>query len=391
MLLMLSALFIISFAGQSQDTGYKFKDEIRLKTTSVKDQHRSGTCWSFSTLSFIESEMIRLGKKDIPDLSEMFVVRHCYSDKAIKTVRLHGHLNFAGGGAFHDVLYVIKNYGMVPEEVFNGLKIGEEKHVHYEMDQVLKDYVDGVIKNRNKKLSPVWHKGFEGILDAYLGEYPEKFNYAGKEYTPRKFADEIIGINPDDYIELTSYTHHPFYSKFIIEVPDNWIWGEVYNLPIDELMKVCDHALKNGFSIAWGSDVSEKGFSYSKGIAVMPDKTKEDLSDSEQARWEDLSASEKKSLLNNLEAPGKEKTITQEMRQEAFDNYQTTDDHGMHIIGLAKDQNGTKYYIVKNSWDAKNIYDGYFYASESFVKYKTMSILIHKDALPKEIKAKLKL
>jgi bleomycin hydrolase len=384
-------LFITIQCVQSQEKteGYIFKEIKRLPATSVKDQHRSGTCWSFSTLSFIESEMMRMGKKDIPDLSEMFTVRQCYSDKAERYVRMHSSLNFGGGGAFHDLMYVYKKYGFVPEEVFSGLQIGEKKHIHGEMDDILKSYTDGVIKNSNKKLSPVWHKGFDLLLDTYLGAYPEKFSYKGKEYTPRTFADQLVGINPDDYIELTSYTHHPFYSTFILEVPDNWLWGQLYNLPIDELMQTIDNALNSGYTVAWAADVSEPGFSYTNGIAVVSATIQEDLSNTEQSKWETMDKKAQDEFLNNLKQPGKEKVITQEMRQTDFDNYTTTDDHGMHIVGIANDQKGTKYYIVKNSWDTGNKYQGYFYASEAFVRFKTMDIMIHKDALPKEIRKKL--
>ncbi len=391
-LLLVFNFVAVSFltAQKKPATGYEFKDIKRLPTTSVKNQYRSGTCWSFSALSFLESEMLRKGKKD-PDLSEMFVVRNCYSDKAKRTVRMHGHLNFGGGGAFHDALYVLKKYGAVPEEAYKGLTIGEEKHIHGEMDQVLKDYVDGVVKNKNRKLTPVWHQGFEGLLDVYLGKYPEKFKYKGKEYTPKSFAKEVVGLNPDDYVEITSFSHHPFYSKFILEVPDNWLWGEAYNVPLNDFKKIISNAIDNGYTVAWASDVSENGFSYSNGIAVVPNNTKEDLADTERSKWDQLSRNKKNELLYNLKAPGKEKTITQEMRQKEFDNFLTTDDHGMHIIGKAKDQNGTLYYIVKNSWDTDNLYDGYFYASEAFVVFKATNIMVHKDAIPKEIRKKLKL
>ncbi len=380
-----------SLRAQDKDTenGYEFTTKKRIETTSVKDQHRSGTCWSFSAISFLESEMIRMGKEPV-DLSEMWTIRHSYSDKAIKYVRFHGNLNFAGGGAFHDVTNVIKKYGIVPEEVYSGLNYGTEKHVHGEIDGVLKGYVDKVLKNRNRKLTPAWHDGFEGILDAYFGEIPEEFEFEGKTYTPKSFAKDVVGLNPDDYITLSSYTHHPFYSTFILEVPDNWAYEEVYNLPVDEMMETMDHAIENGYTIAWASDVSEKGFSWTNGVAIVPEDNFEAIDDTEMAKWSELSDNEKQEMLYDFNGPKPEKKITQEMRQEAFDNYTTTDDHGMHITGIAHDQNGTKYYIVKNSWDDKNhIYDGYFYASEAFVRYKTMDIMIHKDALPNDIAKKL--
>ncbi|SFE34948.1 aminopeptidase C [Thermophagus xiamenensis] len=374
----------------TQSEGYQFETIIDLPTTSVKDQHRSGTCWSFSGVSFLESEMMRIGKEPV-DLSEMFIVRHCYAEKAQKFVRLHGHLNFGAGGAFHDVLFVLKNFGAVPEEVYSGLKYGTEKHVHGEMDEVLKDYVEGVIKNRNKELSTAWLDGYEGILDAYLGELPESFEYKGQEYTPVSFAKEVVGLNPDDYIQVSSFTHHPYYKPFIIEVPDNWLWGEVYNVQLEELIEIINHSLEKGYTVAWASDVSEKGFSYKNGLAIVPEEDPEELSDTERSRWEKLPEAERIKQIYSFQAPVPEKEVTPELRQKGFDNYQTTDDHGMHIVGMAKDQNGTIYYKVKNSWNTDNKYKGYLYASENFVRLKTISIMINKEALPKNIKKKLKL
>lgn len=372
---------------EKKDESYVFTLKKEVKTTPVKDQYRAGTCWSYSGLAFIESELLRLGKPEI-DLAELFIVRYTYNDKAEKYVRMHGEINFSGGGAFHDVFNVIKKHGIVPEEAYTGLNYGETNHVHGELDAVLKGYVDAVIKNGNKKLSTAWLRGYNGILDAYLGEVPEEFTYEGKKYTPQSFA-EYLGINTDDYINITSYTHHPFYEKFILEIPDNWAWGTAYNLPMDEMMQVLDNAINNDFTVCWGSDVSEKGFKWTRGFAVIPEEDRPDLDGLERDKWEKLSAREKESLLYALDKPVPEKTITQEMRQEAFDNYLTTDDHGMLICGMGTDQNGTKYYYVKNSWAASNEYDGYFYASESFVKYKTMNIVVHKDAIPKDLKKKM--
>ncbi|NOU59034.1 aminopeptidase C [Marinifilum caeruleilacunae] len=390
--LLAAGLAFSATAGEKKEEkkeAYQFTDIKRLPATSVKDQHRSGTCWSFSGLSFIESEMMRMGKPEV-DLSEMFVVYNCYSDKAKRHVRMHGNFNFGGGGAFHDVTYVLKNYGIVPEGVYEGLNYGEQGHTHGELDAVLNDYVTAVIKNRNKKLTPVWHVGFDGILDAYLGEKPEKFEYEGKEYTPKSFAKDFVGLNADDYIEISSYTHHPFYEKFIIEVPDNWLWDEVYNVPMNEMMEIMEKAIMDGYTIGWASDVSEKGFMYRKGIAIVPETETKNMSDSEISKWESLSKTEKAAKLSGDAGPVTEKKITQEMRQVAYDNYTTTDDHGMHIVGIAKDQKDNKYFIVKNSWaDDSNKYNGYFYASYPFVAYKTMSFMIHKDALSKEMKNKL--
>ena len=365
---------------------YQFTDIKRLPATSVKDQARAGTCWSWSGISFFESEMIRTGKEPI-DLSAMYIVRHAYSDKATKFVRLH--MNFAVGGAFCDVMHVIKNYGIVPMDVYNGLNYGEPNHAFGEIDDVLAGYVNAVIKNSNKKLSTAWKKGFDGILDAYLGEEPEKFEYKGKEYTPRTFADEVVGLDMDDYVSLTSFTHHPFYSQFAIEVPDNWLWGMSYNLPIDELAQVMSNAIDNGYTFAWASDVSEKGFQTSQpGVAVVPTTDTKEMSGAEIAKWEAMPKG-KQTQDAFKQGPAPEKVITQEMRQQEFDNYLTTDDHGMHVIGKAKDQNGTVYYIVKNSWNQYNKFGGYFYASEPFMKYKTMNIIVHKNAIPKDIRKKL--
>ncbi len=376
---------------KDKSKGYIFEDEIDLPTTSVKNQYRSGTCWSFSGLSFLESEMLRLGKPEV-DLSEMFVVWHTYSTKAKKHIRVHGNLNFAAGGAFHDVTNMIKDYGIVPESIYAGLEYGEENHVHGEMDNVLKKHVDAVVENKNRKLSTVWLEPIESTLNSYLGELPKKFEYEGKSYTPQSFASDYVGLNMDDYVEISSYTHHPFYSKFILEVPDNWSWDQVYNVPVNEMEEIVDYALTNGFTIAWAADVSEKGFATSnKGVAVMPSTKVEDMSDAEISRWESLSDKDKEKELYKLEKPTSEIEVTQEMRQEAFDNYQTTDDHGMHIVGTGSDQNGKTYYKVKNSWGDYNKYEGFFYASKAYVNYKTMCIMVHKDAIPQSIREKLKL
>jgi len=371
--------------------GYVFEDEIILPATSIKNQYRSGTCWSFSGLSFLESEMLRLGKPKV-DLSEMFIVWHTYLEKAEKHVRVHGNLNFAAGGAFHDVTNMIREYGIVPESAYDGLNYGETKHVHGEMDRVLKQQVDAIIENKNRKLSTVWDETVKSTLDAYLGEIPQKFEYEGKTYTPQSFASDYVGLNMDDYIEITSYTHHPFYEKFILEVPDNWAWDEVYNVPIDELEEIIDYSLSNGYTVAWAADVSEKGFVTSnKGVAVIPSAKVEDMTDAEITRWEALSEKEKEKELYKLEKPVQEMVVTQEMRQAAFDNYATTDDHGMHLIGTAKDQDGRIFYKVKNSWGDYNKYKGYFYVSKPYVNYKTMCIMVHKDAIPQSIREKLEL
>lgn len=394
--LLIAGLVMVSAFSFAQDKkeeekGYQFTVAKEIPCTPVKDQYRSGTCWSFSGLGFLEAEMLRIGKP-VTDLSEMFIVYHAYSDKATKYVRLHGSLNFGAGGAFHDVTNVIKKYGIVPEEVYKGLNYGEEKHVHGELDRILNDQVKAVVDNPNKKLTTVWHDAFDSTLDSYLGKLPEKFTYQGKEYDSQSFAKEVVGLNLDDYVEISSYTHHPFYSKFIIEVPDNWSWDEVYNVPMNELEEIIDNSINTGYTVAWAADVSEKGFATSqKGIAVIPVVDKANMTDAEISKWEKQTEKERNEELYKLAKPGAEKAITQELRQADFDNFQTTDDHGMLIVGTAKDQAGNNYYKVKNSWGDYNDYDGFFFASKPYVRYKTMSIMVHKDAIPKNIRKKLNL
>lgn len=385
--LLLAAVSVTTAQDKKTDEkeGYKFTDVVRLPTTSVKSQDRAGTCWSWSTISFLESEIIRLGKDSV-SLSPMFVVWNTYDEKANKYVRMHGSMNFGQGGASADVTWAIQEYGIVPLAIYDGLKYGEDVHAHGELDAILKGYVDAVISNPNKKLSTAWKKGYDGILDAYLGAKPEKFTWKGREYTPKTFATEACGLNMADYVSLTSFTHHPFYTQFAIEVPDNWIGEMSYNLPLDELMDVLDKAIDKGYTFSWGSDVSEMGFTRN-GLAIVPEANTKEMSDAEIAKWVKMPKSEQNASL--LKKPGKEKEITQELRQQEFDNYLTTDDHGMHVVGKAVDQLGNKYFIVKNSWGKYGDYEGYLYASYPFVAYKTTSVMIHKDALPKDLKKKL--
>ena len=367
-------------------TGYQFTMVKELKHTPVKNQSRTGTCWSFSALAFLESELLRIGKGEY-DLSAMFVSRDNYSKKAEKYVRMHGTINFAAGGSFEDVMETFRTTGIVPNEVYGGINYGGTLHDHSELDRVARAYVDAVIKG--KKLTTAWKKGFEGILDAYYGEYPTTFTYKGVSYTPKSFA-QSLGLNMDDYVGITSFTHHPFYSPFIIEVPDNYIWGLNYNVTLDELVQIIDNCIDKGYTVAWASDISEKGYSHKKGVAVVPDIELNTLDGTERERWEKLNKTERETEILKLDKPIIELVITQNMRQEAFDNYETTDDHGMQIVGIAEDQNGNKFYKVKNSWGTDDSeYNGFFYASENYVRYKTMNIMVNKNAIPTNIKSKL--
>ena len=379
------ALIAVSAAAQAPKAPeYEFTVVKENPVTSIKNQYRSGTCWCYSALSFIESEILRTKGQEV-DLSEMFVVGKSYRDRAVKYVRLDGHLNFAAGSSFGDVLHVIEDYGIVPQEAYSGFNYGTEMPEQNELDAALAGYVRAIAQNPNKKLTTAWLNGFDGILDAYLGEVPETFAVNGTQYTPESYRD-ALGINPDDYVNLTSFTHHPFYESFIIEVPDNWRWDSAYNLPIDELMEVMYNAIDKGYTIAWGSDVSENGFTRD-GLAVMPVEKKTAAAGSDQERWVGKAADQPKEEVK-AELP-QEMVITQEMRQDGYDRKTTTDDHGMHIYGVAKDQNGTKYFMVKNSWGETGKYKGVWYASDSFVKYKTLNVVVHKDALPKNIAKKL--
>ena len=388
--LILSAAFLalMSYAASAQEASkapeYEFTVVKENPVTSIKNQYRSGTCWCYSALSFIESEILRTKGQEV-DLSEMFVVGKSYHDRAVKYVRVDGHLNFAAGSSFGDVLHVIKDYGIVPQEAYSGFNYGTEMPEQSELDAVLKAYVDAVAKNPNRKLTTAWLNGLDGILDAYFGEVPETFNVDGAEYTPESYRDHL-GINYDDYVNITSFTHHPFYEPFIIEVCDNWRWDSAYNLPMDEMMEVMYNAIDKGYTIAWGSDVSEKGFTRN-GLAVMPVEEKKVTAGSDQERWVGKAAEQPKEA-EKTSIP-EEMTITQEMRQEGYDRKTTTDDHGMHIYGVAKDQNGTKYFMVKNSWGETGKYKGVWYASDAFVRYKTLNVVVHKDALPKHIAKKL--
>lgn len=376
---------------KEQTDGYKFQTIKENPITSIKNQNQSGTCWAFSGLGFFEAELLRLGKGEY-NLCEMFLAHKTYEDRAKASVRLHGDISFTQGGSFYDVVYCMKHYGMMPEEAMPlpGTLYGDTLCNFNEFFPLAESYVTKIAKNNSKKLSDVWFNGLNGIIDTYLGKVPETFLYKGKTYTPKSFQ-ESLGLNLNNYVSLTSYNHHPFYEPFIIEIQDNWRWGTSYNLPIDELMEVMDYAVKNGYTFAWGSDVSENGFSHN-GIAVFPntDKTiNSNLEGSDMAHWLGMSNIQK--AMEAQEKPCPEKEYTQEERQKDYDNWTTTDDHGMLIYGIAKDINGKEYFMVKNSWGGIGKYKGTWYASKAFVRNKTMNILIHKDAIPKAIAKKLNL
>ena len=377
-------------AANDSTEGFIFTTIDSVAITPVKDQNRSSTCWSFSTLGFVESELLRLGK-GVHDLSEMFVVHHTMLDRAQYSVRMYGTAEFAPGGSAYDVIYCLKNYGLVPQEAMHGIQYASSPAdtlpVHAELDAVAGGVVHALTNSGLKKLTPVWRSALSAVYDTYLGKCPDTFTYQGVEYTPKSFVDSL-GLNADDYVSVTSYTHHPFYTTFALEVPDNWRMDQMYNVPMDEMMSIIDSALANGYTLAWGADVSEICFTR-KGIGVVPEEEKAaDLMGSDAARWLGLSATDKREELTKQPLP--EKTITQEMRQAAYDSWENTDDHGMQIFGVAHDQNGKRYYMIKNSWGTKKSdYKGIWYVSEAYMQYKTNCILLHKEAIPQALREKM--
>ena len=357
--------------------------------TSVKDQNRSGTCWAYSTLSYFESEILKNTGKTY-DLCESFVANKDYMDRAVQVVRYHGDMQFAQGGSAYDVYYVLKNYGICPENAmpFPGSLYGDSLNNFNEFFSLLEPYVEGIATNKASKISNQWKVGFQGILDAYLGKCPENFTYEGKNYTPKSFASSL-GLNMDDYVTITSYTHHPFYSQFVVEVQDNWRNPASYNLPMDEMMQIIDNAVMNGYTVAWGGDVSEPGFTRD-GLAYMIDAKKmQSLQGSDMARWLGLSAAKRRNIIDSLGCNVPEVQPTQEMRQERFDNWELTDDHGMLIYGIAKDQNGKEYYMVKNSWGEAGKYKGTWYMTKTFIAANTMDYMVNKNAIPANIRKKM--
>ena len=360
-----------------------------IPITSVKDQNRSGTCWNYSTLSFFEAEILKATGKTY-DLCESFVANKTYMERAIQVVRYHGDCQFAQGGSAEDVLATLKNHGICPEEAmpFPGSLYGDSLNNFNEFFSLLEPYVAAIAKSSAKKISNQWKVGLQGILDAYLGKCPEEFTYEGRKFSPINFAASL-GINFDDYVSITSYIHHPFYKTFAVEVQDNWRFPQSYNLPLDEMMKVIDNAIDKGYTIAWGGDVSEEGFTR-QGLAYAIDgEAAKSLAGSDMARWLKLTAAKRKSVIDSLGVNVPEITPTQALRQERFDNWELTDDHGMLIFGVAKDQNGKEYYMVKNSWGETGDYKGVWYMTKTFIAANTMDFLVNKNAIPKNIRKKL--
>ena len=396
-LLFLALFAVLTIGAQAQEEKKDSADSKKpvfttikeLPITSIKDQNRSGTCWAYSTLSFFESEILKKTGKTY-DLCEMFVANKDYLERAVLTVRMHGDSQFSQGGSAGDVLIIMKQHGICPENAMPapGTLQGDSLANFNEFFSIMEPYVEAVAKNKAKKISNQWKEGLQGIIDAYLGKAPETFTYEGKTYTPQSFMASL-DLNLDDYVSITSYTHHPFYTKFAVEVQDNWRWDQSYNVPMDEMMRIIDNAIDNGYTVAWGGDVSEEGFTR-QGLAILYDTKKaQSLTGSDAARWLKLTATEKKNKLASLGVDAPEVVPTQEYRQQGFDNWELTDDHGMHIFGIAKDQNGKEYYMVKNSWGEYGDYKGIWYMTKAYIAGKTMDFLVNKNAIPKDIRKKL--
>ncbi|MBR5204809.1 MAG: aminopeptidase [Bacteroidaceae bacterium] len=372
---------------QENKGGYQFTDVARINVTPVKNQASTGTCWCFAATSFMEAELLRMGKGEY-DLSEMFIVRQKYMNQLQDNYIRRGKGTLGQGSLTNAWKNAFNQVGIVPEEVYDGINYDSDKHNHRELNQYLHAIADVAIKNKQR--SPEYYKLIDNLFDTYLGQLPEKFTYKGKEYTPKTFA-QSLGLNMDDYIEITSFTHQPYYQQFAPEVPDNWERKLMYNVPLDEMIAVADYALQNGYTVCWDGDVSEKGFSHKNGVAINPEvKKTEDLSGTDFARWQGMDEKARLEEAYKFAAPCPEVNVTPEVRQEGYESFVTTDDHLMHLTGIVKDQNGTKYYITKNSWGTeRNDFGGYLNMSESYVRAKTIYILVHKNAIPKDIKKKL--
>ena len=376
----------------SSNDSLVFTTVIANPVTPIKNQNNSGTCWSYSALAFLESEVIKKDpkKKDI-DLCESFLVSKTYTDRADRNVRTHGDASFSQGGSFYDAIFCMDRYGLIPEGLmpYPNTLYGDSLFNFTAFFPPMEAYIHAISKSDAKKINPIWKKNVQSMLDGYFGECPTEFTYKGVKYTPKSFVKDYLKLDPNDYVSLTSYTHHPFYSSFILEIQDNWRWASSYNLPLDEFMRVMDEAVKNGWTFAWGADVSEEGFSRRTGknrcVATVPDTKATAGVGSDQSRWTGEKAGAK---ISQADAAG-EKVITQEMRQEGYDNWTTTDDHGMQIYGIAKDQTGKEYFMMKNSWGEYGPYKGFWYVSKPYVAYKTMNIVINKNAIPKDIRKKL--
>jgi bleomycin hydrolase len=374
-------------AKKDTDEGYQFTDVVRLDATPVKNQAGTGTCWCFATTSFMESELLRMGKGEF-DLSEMFIVRNNYAKRIADNYLRRGKGNLGQGSLSHDWAHNFRAHGIVPEEVYDGINYDSETHNHRELNPILGALANVAVERRIN--SEEMQEVIECTLDTYLGEVPENFTYKGKSYTPKSFA-EYLGLNMDDYVEITSFSHFPMYGMGQIEVTDNWTHDPYYNVPLEDLMTIIDEALTNGYTIAWDGDVGESGFAHGQGVAVIPDVEEVDnFTGTDRARFEKMPVRDRVREIMAMNKPFPEKKITQEMRQEGYETFATTDDHLMHLTGIVKDQNGTKYYITKNSWGtARNDFGGYLHMSESYVAMKTIAIMIHKDAIPANIKAKI--
>lgn len=358
----------------SSKSKFTFTEVIGLANTPVKNQASSGTCWSYSTNSFLESEMVKAGKTPV-ELSPLFSARNIYNDKAETYIKMQGNSSLGDGGECHDVINMYAKYGAMPQSLYTGLHYGFSKNKFAEMQAVMKAMLDVYVKNPNGKLSPNWKEAYNAVLDSYLGKVPESFTWEGKQYTPKSFAKEVVGLNPDNYVEFLCYADKPYYQKTMMMVSDNWAMQEAYNVKMNDITDIIDNALKNGYTIAWATDVSEKSFSWKNGVAYVPQKDYDDMSDDEKKKM--------------FDGPQPERVITPELRQEGINNYTTTDDHGMHIVGLAKDQTGRQYYIVKNSWGTTNDYKGYLYVTKAYVQYKTTAFLLNKNAVPQVLRTKM--